>query len=57
MMVTNVRGSNEEKLVTLNLRTFEKRMTRGDLIECYKVLIGKINVLLDTWFCVSKEEV
>ena len=33
-MVTNLRGVYEEKLVALNLRTFEER---GDIIVCYKV--------------------
>ena len=57
MMVTNLRGSYEERLAALNLRTLEERRIRGDLIECYKVLTGKYNVSLDTWFCLSKEKV
>ena len=57
MMATNLRGVYEEKLVALNLRTFEERRTRGYLIECYKVLTGKYNVSLDTCFCLSKEKV
>ena len=55
-MATNLRGVYEEKLVALNLRTFEERRTRGDLIECYKVLTVKYNVSLDTWFCVYTEK-
>ena len=57
MMVTNLTGTYEERLVALNLRTLEERRTRGDLIESYKILTGKYNVSLDTWFCLSKEKV
>ena len=31
MMVSNLRGTYEERLVVLNMRTLEDRRTRGDL--------------------------
>ena len=55
MMVTNVRGSYEERLAELKIRTLEDRRVRGDMIETYKILTGKCNVSLETWFCLAKE--
>ena len=57
MMVTNIKGSYEERLLALKLRTLEERRIRGDLIECYKILTGKYNVSLESWFCLSREKV
>ena len=38
MMVTNLKGSYEERLAVLKIRTLEDRRTRGDMIETYKSL-------------------
>ena len=56
MMVTNVKGSYEERLVVLKLRTLEDRRLRGDMIETYKILTGKSKVSLETWFCLAQEK-
>ena len=53
MMVTNLRGTYEERLVAMKMRTLEERRTRGDLIEVYKILTGKSNVDLKTWFTLT----
>ena len=50
MMVTNIRGSYEERLAILKMRTLEERRLRGDLIEAYKILTGKSDVDPKTWF-------
>ena len=55
-MVTNVKGSYEERLVVLKLRTLEDRRLRGDMIETYKILTGKSKVSLETWFCLAQEK-
>ena len=55
MMVTNLRGSYEEKLAVLGLRTLQDRRVRGDLIETYKILTGKSDVDPATWFILAKE--
>ena len=54
MMVSNLRGTYEERLVVLNMRTLEDRRIRGDLIETYKILTGKSDVNLESWFTVTK---
>ena len=50
MMVTNIRGTYEERLASLKMRTLEDRRIRGDLIETFKILTGKSNVAPETWF-------
>ena len=54
MMVTNIRGSYEERLSTLKMRTLEDRRIRGDMIETYKILSGKSDVNPESWFNLSK---
>ena len=53
MMVTNLRGNYEERLLSLKMRTLEERRTRGDLIEVFKILTGKSNVDPETWFTLN----
>ena len=55
MMVTNIRGSYEERLAILKMRTLEDRRVRGDLIETYKILSGKSNVDPQTWFTFASD--
>jgi hypothetical protein len=55
MMVTNIRGSYEERLNILKMRTLEERRLRGDLIETYKILTGKSNVDPQTWFSFASD--
>ena len=50
MMVTNIRGTYEERLASLKMRTLEDRRIRGDLIETFKIITGKSNVVPETWF-------
>ena len=50
MMVTNIRETYEERLASLKMRTLEDRRIRGDLIETFKILTGKSNVVPETWF-------
>ena len=56
MMVTNIRGTYEERLEVLKMTTLEERRTRGDMIECYKILTGKSKVSYDTWFSLASEK-
>ena len=55
MMVTNLRGTYEERLAILKMRTLEERRVRGDLIETYKILTGKSNVDPRTWFTFASD--
>ena len=50
MMVTNIKGTYEERLASLKMRTLEDRRIRGDLIETFKIITGKSNVVPETWF-------
>ena len=45
-MITNIRGSYEQRLVVLKLRTLEDRQVRGDMIETYKILNARLTVKL-----------
>jgi ribonuclease P/MRP protein subunit RPP40 len=56
MMVTNIRGSYEERLALLKMRTLEDRRIRGDMIETYKILTGKSLVSTETWFTLAREK-
>ena len=56
MMVTNLRGSYEERLATLGMRTLDARRLRGDLIETYKILSGKSDVSIQTWFNLAQDK-
>ena len=42
--------SYEERLVKLGLTTLQARRERGDMIESYKILTGKVDVQPDIWF-------
>ena len=55
-METNLMGTYEERLATLKMRTVEDRRVRGDLIETFKILTGKSDVDLNTWFTLAKEK-
>ena len=37
MMVTNLKGSYEERLAVLGMRNLEDRRVKGDLIESFKI--------------------
>ena len=56
MMVTNLKGSYEERLAVLGMRNLEDRMVRGDLIETFKILTGKSEVDLKTWFNITEKK-
>ena len=57
MMVSNIKGSYEERLANLGMRTLGDRRMRGDLIETYKILTGKSDVKYQTWFQLARDEV
>ena len=57
MMVSNMKGTYQERLAILGMRTLEDRRLRGDLIETYKILSGKSDVRYQTWFQLAKDEV
>ena len=40
----------EERLNKLGLTTFKPRRERGDIIDTYKILTGKVDVLPGIWF-------
>src|SRR6218665_3067333 len=42
--------SYEERLITCGLTTLEKRRSRGDLIEAYKIITGKESIQLERFF-------
>ena len=41
----------EDRLNRLGLTTLYQRRIRGDLVETYKILTGKVNVDSDNFFC------
>ena len=43
-----------ERLKKLNLPSLEHRRKRGDMITCYKIVTGKVNVGLDNFFLLNK---
>ena len=57
MMVTNIKGSYEERLAMLGMRTLEDRRLRGDLIEAFKILTGQSDVRYETWFNLARDQV
>ena len=55
-MVSGLSGSTyEEKLEEIGLTTLEERRTRGDMIEVYKILTGKVDVSPETWFTMAPD--
>ena len=56
IMVTNLKGSYEERLAVLGMRKLEDRRVRGDLIETFKILTGKSKVDLKTWFNITEKK-
>ena len=42
--------SYEERLERLGLTTLQARRERGDMIETYKIITGKVDVQPSTWF-------
>ena len=56
MMMSNLRGSYEERLALLKMRTLEERRTRMDMIETFKILTGKSNVNFSVWFSLAKDK-
>ena len=46
-MVTNLRGTYEERLATLKMRAVEDRRVRGNLIKTFKILSGKRSLFPD----------
>ena len=44
----------KERLKKLNLPSLEHRRKRGDMITCYKIVTGKVNVGLDNFFLLNK---
>ena len=50
-MVSNFRARNyEDKLLEAGMITLEQRRERGDLIHMYRIMTGKDDVPLSTWF-------
>ena len=43
-----------ERLKNLKLPSLEHRRKRGDMITCYKIVTGKVNVGLDNFFLLNK---
>ena len=45
----------EERLISCGLTTLEKRRTRGDLIETYKIMTGKDTLPIQKFFTVAED--
>src|SRR6218665_3703786 len=49
--------SYEERLIRCGLTTLEKRRSRGDLIEAYKIITGKESIQWDRFFELAPSQV
>ena len=49
--------SYEERLIRCGLTTVEKRWSRGDLIEAYKIIIGKESIQWERFFELAPSKV
>ena len=50
-MVTGFRGQNyEERLKELGMVSLEERRYQNDMVQVYKILMGKDQVKKETWF-------
>ena len=55
-MVAGLKGrSYEQKLSEVGLTTLEKRRTRGDMIQTFRIVNGKDHVDPHTWFTMADE--
>ena len=43
-----------ERLKKLNLPSLEHRRKRGDMITCYKIMNGRVNIALNNFFLLNK---
>ncbi len=49
-MVSGLHGATYEKLEELDMTTLEERRHRADMLQVFKILMGKDNVDRDSWF-------